>query len=410
MADKVPPSPDSLQLRGTPTASARLSRKAVLTVIGVLAVILVFIVVNVSKENPKKAAAEDSKKELVPAVNAGKSILKDVPDVLPDLPPPPPREKELPPRLVQSPVPAKEPQQDPRLADTEVPKFVAGETLARHRAVAGWSAESPAQEDNGDNAPNSSAAANDTEPGAGTGLRGVSTVPGEAQAQRANEVDLNRQDEKLSFQQQALHSEYLNSRLSAPRSPFELKTGTVIPGLLVGAANSDLPGEIVAQVSQNVYDSASGEHLLIPQGTRLYGRYDSQISFGQGRLLVIWQRLIFPNAYTLELGGMSGHDQGGDAGFADRVNNHLARVFGAALLTSAFSAGAQLSQPQQATTTAVPTSGQVAAAAVGQQMSQVGAQIAERYLRVQPTIEIRKGYRFNVMVNKDVIFPGPYAP
>ena len=403
----VPRSPDSLQLRGTPATSARLSRKAVLAVVALLAVILGFIVISVSKDNSRTAtAAEDTRKELVPAVSAGKSITKDIPDVIPELPPlPPPRETVPELRPIQSPPPVKSAQEDPRLADTEVPKFVAAETAAMQQRVAGWSAASPSQDP--DTAVDSAAGTNGSDPGAGNALRRVSTL---AEGAGANERDLNQQDEKLAFQRQDRQSEYLNSRLTPPRSAFELKTGTVIPGMLVGAMNSDLPGEIVAQVSQNVYDSISGAHLLIPQGTRLYGRYDSNISFGQGRLLVSWQRLIFPNGYTLELRGMSGHDQGGDAGFADQVNNHLWRVFGAALLTSAFSAGLQLSQPQQATTTAVPTSGQVAAAAVGQQMAQVGTQIAERNLRVQPTIVIRKGYRFNVMVNKDVVFPGSYEP
>jgi type IV secretion system protein TrbI len=403
----VPPSPDSLQLRGTPAASARLNRRAVLAVVAVLAVILGVIVVNVSKDNPKKDTTEDTRKELEPAVSAGTSITKDVPDVIPELPPPP-RATAPEPRSIQNPSSVKSAQEDPRLADTAVPKFVAAEATAKQQRVAGWSAEDRSQST--DTATNPATETNGNDLGAGNALRRVSTLSGGADAAGAGEGDLNRQDEKLAFQQRTRQSEYLDSRLTAPRSPFELKTGTVIPGLLVGAMNSDLPGEIVAQVSQNVYDSTSGAHLLIPQGTRLYGRYDSNISFGQGRLLVSWQRLIFPNGYTLELRGMSGHDQGGDTGFEDQVNNHLVRVFGYALLTSAFSAGLQLSQPQQATTTAVPTSGQVAAAAVGQQMAQVGAQIAERNLRVQPTIRIRKGYRFNVMVNKDIVFPGSYAP
>jgi type IV secretion system protein VirB10 len=277
------------------------------------------------------------------------------------------------------------------------------------RAVAAWSAENPSQTD----------VPGDTDTNTGTGTTnsngfsagfGRGNVPGDAARLMEAEQDLNHQDEKLAFQHATHRSYYLDSRVSAPVSPFELKTGTVIPGTLIGAMNSDLPGEIIAQVSQSVYDTASGRHLLIPQGTRLYGHYDSKVSFGQYRLLVSWDRLIFPNSYTLDLQGMSGHDQGGAAGYADRVNHHYGRIFGWALLTSVLSAGYQLSQPQQSNLLATQSNTQIAAAAVGQQMATLGAQIAQRNLQVQPTIEIRKGYRMNVMVNKDIVFPGAYAP
>jgi type IV secretory pathway VirB10-like protein len=179
--------------------------------------------------------------------------------------------------------------------------------------------------------------------------------------------------------------------------------------MLINTISSDLPGEIVAQVSRNVYDTATGKYLLIPQGSRLFGRYDSKVSFGQERALVVWYRLIYPNAHTLELEGMGGDDQEGRAGFTDRVNHHYGRIFGWGLVTSVLSAGYQLSQPQQANSL-VPSNQQVAAAAVGQQMAELGAQMASRNMQVQPTLEIRKGYRFNVMVNKDIVFPGNYQP
>jgi type IV secretion system protein VirB10 len=225
----------------------------------------------------------------------------------------------------------------------------------------------------------------------------------------AGESDPNHQSEKLAFLQKSQRSAYLGNRLEAPVSPYELKTGTVIPSLMIGTINSDLPGEIVAQVAQNVYDSATGKYLLIPQGSKLFGHYDARVAFGQERVLVSWQRLIFPNSYTLELDGMGGYDQEGKSGFGDRVDHHYGRVFGWGLVTSVLSAGFQLSQPQQANSL-VPSNGQVAAAAVGQQMAQLGAQIASRNMQVQPTIEIRKGYRMNVMVNKDIVFPGSYQP
>jgi type IV secretory pathway VirB10-like protein len=396
MADKTPQSPDSLELRGAPLASARLSRKAAMAAFAVFATILGVVVVNVSKDKPKGNAEETAaKKDLVPAGSAGRILTKDVPDIMPMPRPIPPAREQLPPQVSRA-EPVKSSEDIARLADSEILKFTAAESTRMQPAGGGMSAENPAQAAN----PNTNTPA----PHRGNGL------PGGTDEVLANEPDLNRQGEKLEFLQKTRQSAYLNARLAAPLSPFELKTGTVIPAILVGEMNSDLPGEVIAQVSQNVYDTASGNHLLIPQGSKLFGTYDSQVSFGQERLLVSWQRIIFPNADTLELGGMSGHDQGGNAGFADQVNNHYAGILGWALVSSVLSAGYQLSQPQQGSLLVPPSNNQVVAGAVGQQVSEVGIEIARRKLRVQPTIVIRKGYRLNVLVNKDVVFPGSYQP
>lgn len=405
MAEKNIASPDGLQLRGSPLASARLSKRAALVAVTVLAVILGVIIMNVSKEKPAKTPEEtNAKKDLEPALNAARSLTKDVPDVIAE--PPPARA----PAPALTPAPAsgapaprvRDSAEDARLADTAVPKFAKSESTAMRPAAAGWSAENPSSGD-GVGVPSQADAG-----GVASGGPGVLGGGGLA---RAAVQDPNGQDQKLAFQRTRRQtSYYLGNKVTAPLSPYELKTGTVIPGVLVGSMNSDLPGEIIAQVSRNVYDTATGNYLLIPQGTRLYGHYDSKVTFGQDRLLVSWDRLIFPNAYTLDLEGMSGHDEGGSAGYADRVNEHYARIFGAALLTSVLAAGYQLSQPQQSSLLATQSNGQIIAGAVGQQVSTVGTQIAQRNLQVQPTIEIRKGYRMNVMVNKDIVFAGTYEP
>jgi len=385
-----------LQLRTTPLASARLSKKAVMTAIGALGLILGVVIVNVSKGKPVKTAEQASLgKELQPSVNVGKELSKDIPDVI--LPPPRPQ-----PEAPVGGAPLKSLENDARLADTAIAKFTDGERYSLRPAVAAASEEQPAP---GESVRTASGGGNntDTDSHFGGGLLKV------ADHLSSGDSDLNRQDEKEAFAKKKQHSEYLDNALKGPASPFELKTGTVIPSILVSAINSDLPGEIIAQVSANVYDTATGKYLLIPQGTKLFGRYDSKVSYGQNRALVSWDRLIYPNAYTLELDGMRGHDMAGMSGFADRVNNHYVKIFGLALLTSALSAANQLSQPQQSNSL-VPSNGQVAAAAVGQQMSQLGEQIANRNMQVQPTIEIRKGYRLNVMVNRDIVFPGTYPP
>jgi type IV secretion system protein VirB10 len=207
-----------------------------------------------------------------------------------------------------------------------------------------------------------------------------------------------------------LPADYLRSSVRKPVSPYEVKAGTIIPAVLLTAINSDLPGQITGQVRENVYDSDTGEHLLIPQGTRLIGLYDHHIAYGQQRVLITWKRLILPNGSSLSLrDGMPGADDIGASGFHDQVNHHYLRIFGHALLMSVISAGVQLSQvPQYGQSFAGPTAGNVLGGAVGQQLGSATAEVLRRGMNVSPTLEIRPGFAFNVMVTQDVIFPGPY--
>jgi len=192
-------------------------------------------------------------------------------------------------------------------------------------------------------------------------------------------------------------------------SPFELKAGTVIPAALITAIDSDLPGLLSAQVRQNVYDSVSGRWLLIPQGTKVIGRYDSQVAYGQERILVTWTRLIYPDGSSIDLRGMAGADLVGRSGFDTQVNNHTRKIFQGALLLSVIAAGAQLSQPQQPTTIgSAPGVGQVIAGALGSQIASAGEQIAQRQLNVPPNLRVPAGYEFDVIVDRDIVFPSRY--
>ena len=157
-------------------------------------------------------------------------------------------------------------------------------------------------------------------------------------------------------------------------------------------------------------DTATGRFLLIPQGSRLVGVYDSRIGYGQDGAQVIWDRIIFPDASSLDLGGMIGQDAHGFSGFREKVDRHYRRLIGFAVLTSLFSASAAVAQSQNRTLLTYPSPGEVAAGAAGQEVSEVGAQITRRNLNVQPTIKIPIGYKFNVRVNRDVVFEAPYGP
>lgn len=216
----------------------------------------------------------------------------------------------------------------------------------------------------------------------------------------------NQQDRKQAFLAGTPEADvYLARQRKAAIAPAqEIKAGWVIPGVMISGINSDLPGQIIGQVREAVYDSATSTQCLIPPGARLVGTYDSAVTLGQERALVVWRRIIYPDGSSLSIDNMPGADTAGYAGFSDQVNNHYARIFGSGLLLSVFSAGLQLSQPQASNGQNVNSS-QVIAGSVGQQMGQIGMQIAQRNLNIQPTLEIRPGYKFNVMVTKDIILP-----
>jgi type IV secretion system protein TrbI len=221
----------------------------------------------------------------------------------------------------------------------------------------------------------------------------------------------NGQSQKQAFFER-IHSraadDYLKSVRAAPIGKYELKAGWEIPAALEQAISSDLPGEAKALVRSNVYDTATGRYLLIPQGARLIGTYNSEIGYGQNRLQIVWTRIVFPDGSTIDLDAMNGHDGSGKTGLHDQVDNHYPRLMGFAVLTSAFAAGIELSQRQNTSLLTTPTAGQTASAAVGQQLGELGSEVTRRNLDLQPTIRIRVGYRFNVRVNRDILFESPY--
>jgi type IV secretory pathway VirB10-like protein len=201
----------------------------------------------------------------------------------------------------------------------------------------------------------------------------------------------------------------LDAQPEAPRTPYELRAGFVIPATLISGINSELAGQIVAQVSQDVYDTPRGKYKLIPQGARLVGSYSSDVLYGQSRIFIAWQRIVFPDGKAMDIGAMPGADSAGYAGFKDQVNNHYFRLFSSALLMSSVTAGVALSQPETNSFNSRPTAGSAMSEALGQQLGQVTAQLISRNLNIAPTLEIRPGYRFNVVVIKDLTFAKPYA-
>lgn len=191
---------------------------------------------------------------------------------------------------------------------------------------------------------------------------------------------------------------------------FELKTGAVIPAVLISTINSDLAGAITAQVSQSVYDSTTGNFVLIPQGSKLFGQYANDVKFGQDRLYVAWQRVLFPDGSSITLGDMAGSDMSGQSGFSDQVNNHYFRTFGSAFLMSLITGGMTYSVDKLNNTTEDNSNlRSEITVALAQNMGQASMKLLEKHLNVAPTITIRNGYKFNIIAMKDIVFDAPYS-
>ena len=216
----------------------------------------------------------------------------------------------------------------------------------------------------------------------------------------------NGQDSKLLFVNEPIDRRTTApDRLSRPASPFVIQAGTVIPAALITGVRSDLPGQIAAQVTETVYDSPTGRVRLVPQGSRLIGIYDSEVAFGQSRVLLVWTRLITPNGRSIVLERQQGADAGGYSGLEDEVDNHWAELFKAALLSTILGVGAELgSGADTGSNTDIIQALRLSAA---NSLNQTGQQAVRRNLNIQPTLTIRPGFRVNVIVNRDLVLE-PY--
>ena len=193
------------------------------------------------------------------------------------------------------------------------------------------------------------------------------------------------------------------ARLQPPASPYVVQAGSVIPAALITGLRSDLPGEVVAQVTENIYDSLTGRVLLAPQGSKLIGVYDSQLVFGQTRVFVAWTRLILPNGRSLDLPREPGADAAGYAGLQDSVDHHWRALFGATLLSTILAVGTQTgaSDTNSALIQAFREGG-------GQSINQAGEQVVSKTLSLSPTLTVRPGFPVRVLVAHDLVLE-PFA-
>jgi len=230
-------------------------------------------------------------------------------------------------------------------------------------------------------------------PAMGTASGGQGPAAPSADAQAGNRAFLAGQPDRATTSP---------DRIMPPASPYVLQAGTVIAGALNTKISSDLPGQIVGHVTQNVYDSPIGRYLLIPQGSTLFGAYNSGISFGQQRTQIIWTRLIFPDGESLVLEKLPGADAIGQSGLSDQVDNHWGQLFRAALVTTLLSVGSEVGTSQSENNLA-----QAIRSGASNGFSMVGNRLVDRSLNIQPTLTDRPGLPFTVLVGHDLLLK-PY--
>lgn len=218
----------------------------------------------------------------------------------------------------------------------------------------------------------------------------------------------NRQEQKEAFLNKTGSTETRNSgNLQMPASPYQVMAGTVIAAALVTGIKSDLPGDVIATVTEPVYDTATGKYMLIPQGSRLLGKYNSQVSYGQSRVQVVWNRVILPDTSSFQLDKLVGTDPAGYAGLEDGVDWHWDRVFAGAALTTLLGIGAELAAPENRNGgDRVIIAGRDS---LKDSVNQAGQEMTRRNMNMQPTLTERPGLPVRVIVNRDLVLR-PYQP
>jgi type IV secretion system protein VirB10 len=228
-------------------------------------------------------------------------------------------------------------------------------------------------------------------------------IPAEAPPLDPNAIQ-NMQERKLAFVNGPVDRRTVSpDRLANPESPYVVQAGTIIPAALLTGIQSDLPGQVTAQVTEHVYDTPTGQFLLIPQGSRLIGQYDSQVSFGQKRVLLVWNRLMLPNGTSIVLERQQGADARGFSGLEDEVDYHWWDLIKAATLSTLLSVSAELGSNRD-------ESDLVRALRRGSQdsVNNTGQQLVRRQLNIQPTLTVRQGFPVRVIVNRDLVM-APYG-
>lgn len=404
-AGKIPP--ETVALRAQPRPVTRLNRRTLAALAGGLSVAVLGATIWSLQPHKPRGGNDPAELYNVDRVSRSEGLDRLPSDYskLPSPPPPelgPPLPGDLGPAIMQSQQPAAPNYTPPGHDPAEA------ERLARHKEVEEAAASSVFFR-TGSQHPAAAAAA---QPVAGTatlaGFDPLAAGPASTAAQPADPTAVqNRQEQKEAFLQTGAAETRNSGNLQLPASPYQVMAGTVISGALVTGIKSDLPGDVIGTVTEPVYDTATGKHLLIPQGSRTLGRYNSQVSYGQSRVQVVWSRIILPDTSSLTLDNLSGSDPAGYSGLEDGVDWHWDRVFAGAALTTLLGIGAELAAPESR------QDGDriIIAGRDGLQdsVNQVGQEMTRRNMNIQPTLTERPGLPVRIIVNRDLVLR-PYQP
>lgn len=381
--------PETLVLRGSPARATRFRRGAIVAIAGVGttclagAVWLAFKPISFLSSGPDESRGQVAAKAPADAFDGAPRSYAEVPKLGPKLPgdlgrPILEKQRELDmvgPTDAAADAAARAAQE----AESERQRLAAEQRAARQSGVM-------LQLANGGSDPSVAAVITQTQAIAGASLAGEATDPG----------DQRRKDELVGRANTEAHVN--PHRLEAPVSPWTLQAGSVIAGSLITGLNSDLPGIVTAQVTENAYDSVTGRTLLIPQGSRLIGSYDSVVAFGQSRALVIWQRIILPNGTSIRINNAPASDTEGYSGLSDRIDRHTWQLLKGVALSTLLGVGTELGwgSSESDLVRAIRESAQ-------QNGARAGEQIVGRNLDVQPTLKVRPGWPLRIVVHQDLI-------
>ncbi len=397
--------PEAVALRAQPCPVTRLNRRTLAVLVGGLSVAVLGATIW-SLQPHRRGTGEQtelynvdrvSKSEGLDGLPSDYSKLRKVPELGPPLP------GDLGPAIVAS--------QQPAVAAYAAPGHDPNDALRKEAEAAAASSVFFRSGGQGQGQAATVAQAAPGAPGAASALAAFDPLaagPASTAAQPADPTATqNRQDQKEAFLKGGSTETRNSGNLALPASPYQVMAGTVIAGALVTGIKSDLPGDVIATVTEPVYDTATGKFLLIPQGSRILGRYNSQVSYGQTRVQVVWNRVILPDTSSLTLDNLVGTDPAGYAGLEDDVDWHWNRVFAGAVLTTLLGVGAELAAPENRQDgNRIVIAGRDSAQ---DSINQVGQEITRRNMNIQPTLTARPGLPVRVIVARDLVLR-PYQP
>lgn len=400
--------PEAVALRAQPRPVTRLNRRTLAILAGVLSVAVLGALIW-SLQPQRRGAGEQAELYNVDRVSRSEG-LEGLPADYSKLPPAlPPAVPELGPPLPGDLGPVIVKSQQPVTAAYAAPGHDPNDALRKEAEAAAASSvffRSGTQKA----APVAQSQASAAAPGfaANAAFDPMAAGPASTAAQPADPTAVqNRQDQKEAFQKAGTAETRNSGNLTLPASPYQVMAGTVIAGALVTGIKSDLPGDVIATVTEPVYDTATGRFLLIPQGSRILGRYNSQVSYGQSRVQVVWNRIILPDTSSLTLDNLVGADPAGYAGLEDDVDYHWGRIFAGAALTTLLGVGAELAAPENRQDgDRIVIAGRDSAQ---DSINQVGQEVTRRNMNIQPTLTERPGLPVRIIANRDLVLR-PYQP